>query len=101
MLTRLALIAVLLLGAVLAGPALAVEEGAPTDHSNLPSIDEIGTQSEISREFFPEPYTAPSVFDKLVYPLLIVAMVATLGVLALYLLWQPRFAEERKRRQRR
>jgi hypothetical protein len=97
------LTAVLLGTALFAVPALAVEEeeGPPAGHGELPSIDEVGTQNEVSREFFPERYEPPGITPKLVYPLLIVAFVATFVILALYLVWQPHFAQERKRKQRR
>jgi hypothetical protein len=93
-------VALLLAGTLFAGAALAVE-AEPHGPTELPGIDEIGSQSEIAREHFPEPYEAPSVMPKLLYPMLIVAVIATIAILGLYLLWQPRFAEERKSKTKR
>jgi hypothetical protein len=81
--------------AVFAGPAAAVEEGAPEAHE-LPSLDEVGTQSEIAQEFFPDAWEAPTVFPWFALPLLIGAGLLALYVLVVYLFFQPRFAEERR-----
>ncbi|HVL98058.1 MAG TPA: hypothetical protein VM324_02055 [Egibacteraceae bacterium] len=85
-------------------PALAVEpddEEMEVEHEELPSYEEIGSGSEISQEFRPEPYEQPTVFAGMLYPLLFIAGVAVLVVLGLYLLWQPRFAQEREAKKRR
>jgi hypothetical protein len=90
------LVALLTLG-LLAGSALAAEEEeGGAYHGPLPALDEIGTQSEISREFFPEPAEAPVFTDFLLYPLLGVGLIAALVILTLYLKWQPTFEEERR-----
>lgn len=94
------LFAALALIGVVAAPALAVEEGDPAQHE-APTIEEVGTQSETAREFFPEAYEAPPVFDYFLWILGGAALLVTIAVLLLYLVWQPRFAEERRTKRRR
>lgn len=91
-------------GLFLAAPAFAGEADEELDepeHTELPSIDEIGTQSERAQEFFPEEYEQPSVFPFMIYPLMLVGGIVIVAVLVLYLVWQPRFSEERKEKSRR
>lgn len=88
----------LLLACLVAAPAMAVE--AEGEQEELPSYDEVGSGSETSLEFRPEPYEQPSIFASLLYPLLVVAGVAVLAVLGMYLLWQPRFSQEREAKKR-
>jgi hypothetical protein len=69
-------LAALLLLATLAAPALGVdeEEEVPPHqdpHHELPSIDEVGTQSETAREFFPEPAEEQPFTEALVFPLMV------------------------------
>lgn len=92
----------LMIVAVPTAPALAVEEdeGAGADHHDLPSISEVGTQSEISKRFFPEEAEEAPFEDALIYPLMAVGVIVVLVVLALYLKWQPSFAEEERTRRR-
>lgn len=100
----LGVLLVALFALAVAAPALAVEaddEELDVEHEELPSYEEVGSGSEISQQFRPEPYEPPSLFRSLLYPLLIIAGVAVIVVLALYLLWQPRFAEEREAKKRR
>lgn len=84
-----------------AAPAFAVEEEGAPSGQQMPGIDEVGTQSDTAREFFPEVYEPPSVYDYFIWPLLILGVVIVLGVLLLYLLWQPAFAHERRTKRRR
>lgn len=91
------LLMVLLVCAV-AAPAMAVEaEGEEPEHEEMPSYDEVGSGSETSQEFRPVPYEQPSVFSGMLYPLMILAGIGVLVVLGLYLLWQPRFSQEREK----
>lgn len=93
----------LLLACLVAAPAMAVEaegEEGEVEQEELPSYDEVGSGSETSLEFRPEPYEQPSIFASLLYPLLVVAGVAVLAVLGMYLLWQPRFSQEREAKKR-
>jgi hypothetical protein len=99
-----ALLALLLLS-LMALPALAVEDaeeegGVPSveEQEPLPDIDSIGTQNETSRQFFPEAYEEPSLFPPIVYGLLITGAIIALVLLVMYLLWQPRFAQERQKK---
>lgn len=101
----LGVLMMVLLACALAAPALAVEADGDEDDlevevEELPSYDEVGSGTETSLEFRPEPYEQPTVFAGLLYPLLLLAGVAVLAVLGLYLLWQPRFSEERKAKKR-
>lgn len=99
---RLLALLVALLGLFLiGGPAWAVEEGEDPEHRELPSIEEVGSRSETALEYYPEPYEAPSVFPKMAIPLLVAGGVILSVWLLLYLVWQPRFAEERRSGKRR
>jgi hypothetical protein len=99
MLARLigvSLVALLSVG-LLAGAALAVEEEGGGGHGPLPTLEELGTQSEVSRGFFPEEAEKPVFTDFLLYPLLVGGLVVAFILLVLYLKWQPTFAEEREK----
>lgn len=81
----------------LAAPAVATEEehGGPS-HAELPKFEELGTQSDTAKEFFPEPPEEPTVFPWFGWPLMIGALLLSLWVLLSYLVFQPRFDKERK-----
>jgi hypothetical protein len=102
----LSLAALLMLG-LLGGAALGVdeeEEELPPHldpEHGLPSIDEIGTQSETAREFFPEEAEEQPFTEALVYPLLGVGLLALLVIGILYLKWQPDFEREGRGSKRR
>jgi 4-amino-4-deoxy-L-arabinose transferase-like glycosyltransferase len=81
-------------------PAAAVEEDGRPAPYDMPGIDELGTQSEIARQFFPEPSDPPPFTSWLVYPLLGLGLLVVLVVLALYLRWHPSFSEEEQARRR-
>lgn len=85
---------VVLAAGVLAMPAAAVEGG----QRDLPPIDEVGSQSDVARQFFPEPAEEQPFTEALVYPLLAVAIIAILVIGFLYLKWQPSFGQEESRR---
>lgn len=95
---------VLVLLSLAALPALAVEEledpgvTGVEEQEPLPDIDSIGTQNETSRQFFPEPYEEPSLFPPILFGLLIAGGVIATVLLIMYLLWQPRFAQERQKK---
>lgn len=89
------LLAVLVFTA-LAGPAVATEEHGGPVHEELPKFEELGTQSDTAKEFFPEPPEEPSVFPWFGWPLMIGALLLSLWVLLSYLVFQPRFDKERK-----
>lgn len=103
----LGVLLMMLLSFVVAAPVLAVEaegeegEELEVEHEELPSYDEVGSGSETSQEFRPEPYEQPSLFKMLLYPLAAIAGIAALVVLGLYLLWQPRFSQEREAKKQR
>lgn len=81
-------------------PTEGANEGAE-QHTPLPSIDEIGSGSDIAEQYFPEPYEEPSWFQWALFPLLIVGLLVTLVALFAYLVWQPKFANEQKSKRRR
>lgn len=115
MLTRLLAAAglVLVLGVTaFAMPAAAVEEGAAQEgeeqehgpaphHGDLPGIDEVGSQTEVAREFFPEDAEEQPFTEAFLYPLLAIGILATLVILVMYLRWQPEFSREQEERSRR
>lgn len=96
-------LAFVVLGA-LAAPAFATEAegGAPVEEEGpAPGINEIGTQNDVSSQWLPEPTELPP-FQKWLYvPLAIVGFLVIAALLYLYLVWQPRFAEERRSKRRR
>lgn len=85
-------------------PAFATEAegGAPAEESGpAPSINEIGTQNDVSNQYRPEPTELPP-FQRFLYvPLAIAGLLVIAALLFLYLTWQPRFAEERRSKRRR
>lgn len=85
---------------LLAGPALAAAEGTEPAEE-LPGMAELGTQSQTSQEFQPEPYEPPAFFRFITYPLLAVGIVVLLVVGFLYLRNLPRFAQESRTPRRR
>ncbi|CAN5165624.1 hypothetical protein BH20ACT9_BH20ACT9_14070 [soil metagenome] len=102
---RLALLVLVL--ACLAGvaaPAAAQEEPVgtetPVETGPPPSVDEVTRDNPVAREYRPDPYVTPSFTPWLLYPLLLAGVVAALLILLLYLVWQPRFASEARRKSR-
>lgn len=99
------LLIVLAFFAATAGPALAVEEevdpAAGAEEEKL-SFEELqADSSQRAQEFFPDPYEEPSFFQWISIPTVIVGLVIALLVLGAYLWWQPKFAAERRQKQRR
>lgn len=95
--TVLALVVLLL--AVVPAPAQAVEDdfgGGP-----LPSIDEVGTGSEVAEQFEPILPSPPPFTGALLWPLIGAAILLAFVVLMLYLRWMPRFSNERDSSRRR
>jgi hypothetical protein len=92
--------AVLLVG-LLAGAALAVEAEGEGGHAPLPPLEEVGTQSELSQQFFPEEAEEPVFAPFLAYPLLVIGILVALFILIMYLRWQPKFARETEKSARR
>jgi hypothetical protein len=87
---------------VLAVPAFAAEEGgASAEEGPAPGINEIGTQNDVSNQYRPEPTELPPFQPWLYVPLAIVGLLMVGGLLFMYLMWQPRFAEERRSKRRR
>jgi hypothetical protein len=86
----------LLLVGSLAGPAVAAE--VERHHY---SYEEIRDQaSEVSQGFLPEAHEPPSLFQWIIYPSIVVAILVALAVLFTYLVWMPRFAQERAEKER-
>lgn len=95
-------VALLLVGGV-ATPALATEAAseAPEEEGPAPSIDEIGTNNDVSNQYKPEAAEPPPFMRFLYVPLTIVGLLMAVMLLLQYLRWQPRFAEERRSKRRR
>ena len=88
----------------MAAPAFATEAGggAPAgEEGRSPTIEEIGTQNEVSDQYRPEPAEAPGFTQWMVWPLVIIGVLMGLALLMAYLKHQPRFAEERRSKRRR
>lgn len=94
-----ALLLVWTLALPLAAPALAVEEGEAVEEAEAPAppeFDEICGEGAPTADFCPEPYEEPSWFRWLVRPLVIVGFLLVTALLVAYLVYQPRFAQERE-----
>lgn len=89
----------LLLVPVAATPALATEEapaGGAEDEAEEASIETIGTQSSVSQQFMPSPAPEPSALAPIKWLLLALGVAVCVALLLLFLMWQPRFAQERR-----
>lgn len=89
------------LACLFAAPAFAIEAGPPSEGGPAPSIDEIGTQNDVSSQYLPEPAEAPPFMRFFYVPLIIGGFLIVGALLMRYLQWQPRFAEERRSKRRR
>ena len=101
--TSLLVALLMVLLAALSAPALATEAGGtePAETGPAPSIDEIGTQNEVSQEHLPDESELP-LFQRWLYvPLAVAGVLIVVALLFLYLTYQPRFAEERRSKRRR
>lgn len=101
---RVVLALMLVLFVAVSPPALAVEEGgeAPAEEEGpAPGIDQIGTQNEVSQQYLPEPAEPPPFMRFLYVPLVVGGILIVGALLLMYLVWQPRFAEERRSKRRR
>lgn len=92
-------LAVLLMVVVPAPAGQATED--EFGHAPLPSIDEVGTGSEVAEQFKPILPSPPPFTGALLWPLMGVAFLLALVVLVLYLRWMPRFSSERESSSRR
>jgi hypothetical protein len=98
-------IAVLLamLTVLLVAPAAhATEEASAPAEGEALTYDELEQQaSSRAQEFFPDEYAEPSFFQWLSVPVLLAGLVVAAALLGAYLWWQPRFAAERRQKERR
>ena len=88
----------------LAAPAALATEEQPTgaaEEERLTYEELQQSSSQRAQEFFPEPYEEPSFFPWLSLPVLFGGLVIAGVLLAAYLWWQPKFAAERRAKQRR
>lgn len=94
---------VLTLLALLAGPASATEGEAvaPAEDNQHLTIDDIGSNNEVSNKYKPEAAEAPPFMRFFYLPLVIGGFLIVGALLMMYLAWQPRFAEERRSKRRR
>jgi hypothetical protein len=93
---------------VLALLAVSTPAARATEEATAPAGEERLTYEELQRdssqraqEFFPEPYEEPSFFQWISLPVLLGGLVIAGLLLFAYLWWQPRFAAERREKQRR
>lgn len=97
------LVAVLALLVAVAPAASATEEeaSAPAEEERL-TYDQLQQESsQRAQEFFPEEYEEPSFFQWISIPVLLAGLVIAGLMLFAYLWWQPKFAAERREKQRR
>jgi hypothetical protein len=88
----------------LAAPAVQATEEQPTgaaEEERLTYEDLQQNASQRAQEYFPDPYQEPSFFQWLSLPILLGGLVIAGVLLAAYLWWQPKFAAERREKQRR
>lgn len=64
-------------------------------------MSQLGSGSETASGFLPDEPEPPMFFRWFYYPLIVLALLVVVRVLFSYLLWQPRFAEERRAKRRR
>lgn len=85
--------------------AHAVEEATPApgaaEEERLTFEELQSSSSQRAQEFFPDAYEEPSFFQWISIPVLITGLIMALLLLAAYLWWQPKFAAERREKQRR
>jgi uncharacterized MAPEG superfamily protein len=84
--------------------ARAVEDATPApgaEQERLTYEELQSSSSQRAQEFFPEAYEEPSFFQWISIPVLITGLIIALLLLGAYLWWQPRFAAERREKQRR
>ena len=101
---RVLLAVAMLMVGVFATPALATEAeptAAAEEEGPAPSVDEIGTQNDVSKQYLPEKAEPPPFMRFLYVPLVLVGILMALMLLLSYLRWQPKFAEERRSKRRR
>jgi hypothetical protein len=103
----LALLLVALVIVAAAAPSVsAVEEatpaaGAEAEAEHLTYEELRNSSSQRAQEFFPEAYEEPSFFQWISIPVLLGGLVIAVLLLGAYLWWQPKFAAERREKQRR
>jgi hypothetical protein len=101
----LALLLVVLAFVAMATPrAVAVEEATPAagaEQEQLTYEELRNSSSQRAQEFFPEEYQEPSFFQWISIPVLIAGLVIAVALLGAYLWWQPKFAAERRQKERR
>jgi H+/Cl- antiporter ClcA len=89
---------------VLAAPAALATEEQPTGAAEEERLTYEQLQQDASQraqEYFPDPYEEPSFLQWLSLPILVGGLVIAGILLAGYLWWQPKFAAERREKQRR
>ena len=98
----LAVVLAMLTVLLVAPAARATEEASAPAEEEALTYDELQQQaSGRAQEFFPDPYTEPSFFQWISVPVLLGGLVIAVALLGAYLWWQPRFAAERRQKQRR
>jgi hypothetical protein len=95
-------VAVLALAAVSAPAARATEEApTPAEEERLTYEQLQQDSSQRAQEYFPDAYEEPSFFQWILVPVTLGGLVIAAALLFAYLWWQPKFAAERREKQRR
>jgi hypothetical protein len=95
---RLAGVVALVLLVLAMGVPAGATEGGAEEPPPPPEYEEIcNPDNPVVLENCPPAYEEPSVFPPILYGLLVIAAVIAVALLLLYLVWQPRFAQERDR----
>lgn len=82
--------------------AVGEEEGGAAPAEGELTFEELQQQSsQRAREFFPEEYQEPSFFRWISIPNVLIGLTMAVALLGAYLWWQPKFAAERRAKQRR
>lgn len=99
----LAVLLAMLATLLLVAPAASATAEAPTAGAEEQlTYDELQQQaSSRAQEFFPDEYSEPSFFQWISLPVMLGGLVIAAALLGAYLWWQPRFAAERREKQRR
>lgn len=92
---------ILLVGLLLTG-AMASAAVATEGEVEFREYEEIvENASDAGMEHIPEEYEMPGFFDWMIYPLVGIGVLVTIGVLGYYLVAQPRFERESEEKSRR
>jgi hypothetical protein len=102
--TLAVMLVLLALIATTAPRALAVAEATPAagaEQERLTYEQLRDSSSQRAQEFFPEEYEEPSFFQWMSIPVTVAGLAIAVALVGAYLWWQPKFAAERREKERR